>query len=923
MVHALLIALIVLAAVPAHATIFHALTFDSCRDQPSTDMFLFDPTNTLGAGDTITASTVTDVQAGNQCSLLWNASASAQWRGLPIPTPLPTPAVLNATLHAIGKTAPTTCQTVAQVTNASGVVGCFVEACPGNGENEINYQVHYNVDTNKFCSGAQSPHNDTLCTTDADCPETNPGEAQCDARILGSASFDVTDPFLLTLRQVNGTGTVNCSLRAGPAGNAPAAGKRGSATLTVGQCSGGTNTYACVQDSECDGIDTCVLTHPIAPEQFRIGVLDGDTGGSDLQYYLDSLLVYDGDAEPNWRAISLLPNGAGTEISGNWSPLVSSTNWEAVADGQTPSLDERARAPGSCGPCTTADDAEDLAIAPPPTPLPTPVLVHAVIAEVLARDKESADSDAITLDLEFAEGGPTPAPTTAAYTAFYLDAFSDDGAAAAHFNMPVLLSEVRPGDGAAWTTADLENVELRMEQTAADHTGDDGSVSAVAVSYFADVADPVVTVTVGDYGLCGGGDNDGTRCEADSDCTGAGTCDNDGEVTGCLGGDSRNDNATFHDAFVEQSPQFDNIQVCTKGGVGLGDLELDIADMLDGRATQFMACRSRFGGSGKRCDVVFIDIGANSFNGGVPLRTTDATLYGGIGQDGFCEDDGGSEQGDPCQCPNGQSGNWTHFSRPDSPGNQWCTVKGADWKNNCTTDTCTCSVDADCTYAGVAGTCGVTTPTKCDVSFLDGDGSSQKANSPGNDRQAWCVQGCDDSPQCPNGICSRNHTMSRIFQATRAIQAVIDGHSAKPVWVIPAAGPEVGSQASVAGWKFIHPQNNQYGTWLRKWAQSKSLNYVDVAAVMKHTLPNPNAKCATPNACTAAELTAKVALRDEIHPSAYQQEQWAIEYGRCGNNTDGTSDGTCDTVTTNLCTAGLINKPCTSDDNCHTYECVF
>lgn len=885
-----LIALLALiAAFPSwtHATIYTGTAWDLC-------------TNPVSAGGndgwTITGSptVTTSVEAGNGnlCGLrIAPSSGQAQSVSPPAFASSVSSARLTCRITPTASGSGSCTREVASFLGSggdwSGKAALVAMKATGSG---VTLQAYYGSTTQKVCNGSLA--DGKQCTSASDCPEARPGAAQCAvAAFAASPVMTIGQTYEFTLTQDNGSGstagTVTVGLYQGAAGDAPAVYERGTRARIVAKCSGGTNDLApCNVTSECPS-GTCSTANVVAVQRPVYG--SSDTTACAPSFTLDKCWVYDGTVIANWRWDTLQPS-SGTGTDANWSIQGAANAGLAVDDGNAPDGDTTYLYKESTG----SGSRIDVPLANPATPLPTPVV--GVIFEALAKDNETTASRTMDVRLDAYDGTNRTSGTHATT----ID-WGDDGASAAYYPIAPESYTLAP-DGGAFDVTDLQNLYVAVNRSATTHTTNSVRVTSVVAGYITQTADPTVPTVIADQ-------------------------NGDGEDTLCYFSDSTWNNDGFKNAIVAENVEADNIYFYTRDGAHIGDTAAELALAVEGSTGTFLGLEVMRGASGHRCDLLFISGTVNWFYGQQLADPTFAASLRGIGQPGFCEQQGGPQQGANCYCPtrNPKTTNLGGTPAPNiTPGKLGCINNGAFRGTPIAVlpGYCPCTTDADCTH-GMTTPGPTHSPGKCNTPspFLkycsqQGDGTAQSAvhtdpavNASAYTRRAWALPGCDNATGCSGGWCAHRAYHSDLENVVEDIKAAIAALTPSPpkiVWVVP---PHLARREDML------PGTDQtyIGLDYTRALFRRQTYFIDLASRVRQKFPEHG--CAITNACTDTE-DLDLCFRDGAHWTLGCELEAANVLDAC--STVGGSDGVC---TGTVCTSGLVGNACAANADCDIRRC--
>lgn len=916
MVTRLVIALgALLLASPAHATIYWASGFELCYPQ-ATASPTFDSNYFSGVGGNPLVTSAQPFTSGygiNRCSARFTpASGATQYWALNQGISGGVTS-LNLSCKLKVTTAGTSgLREIAAFGNAGGghfTKGMILALVPGSRLLGVQYyglSVYYGSLTQKVCSGSTAA--DRICSTLTECPAANdPNEPQCSViPIASSPQIAEGTEVAFTLTQTNGSGStagqVTGGLYQGAAGSAY---NRGSIMRTVGYCAGGSNSgNPCNVSGDCPS-STCTTTDVGSITSIYLGSSDTGSGARDFQ--LDDCVLYSGAAMPNTYI-------EGLDLAGS-SIAAASTNWGSVGSAHSCA---DGTALWNCGKDTSSPDGASSAIenssssaskptanftfATPaiPSVSPTP---KAVVIEAVAQDK-SGSGYTIQFLPQYA-GTVTPATTPAPFdpTSFA----GSGGLSDPYYQAPPSLWE------RAWTYAELAGVNLNLRKSSGG-SGDTPRVSSIVAEVVYQMANPSVPTTIPDR-------------------------DQDGEITACFVGDSTWDNIDFQNAIVANLTQPTNIYFYTRGGSRIWDAGAEWTQLLEGTSGTFLGLTVRRGAIGRTCDVVVISHFTNSWVLGSSVADPkNPTTYSGVPQAGYCEDNGGSNQGNACYCAGTFPGLTSNYSATPAvnvtPGAKYCVNTG-DFKSTCGNNyDCGCASNAGCA-TGRRTPGPLHTPSACQTNSLAGCTSAAccifsgfgdpSATALSASRIDMCAPGCLNAAGCSSGVCMRGPTMADRKSALENLQAATD---ARPT---PAATPPVGGKpvivyvapppAAINGlgsWPSVFPLANRTRDEIVRWAKATGRPYIDM---FKQFELNASLyrQCATSNGCTDDE-NVSLCFRDGVHWTIKCQQLAANVVAAALTNTPTTHDGVC---TSSVCSAGRIGDPCSGGADCDTWSLDF
>jgi hypothetical protein len=769
-------------------------------------------------------------------------------------------------------------------------------------------EAYYGAKDQLVCSGSTA--NGKVCTTVTDCPEIHPGEAQCAGSTIAiSPAIAAGDWASFTLTQDNATGglgNVTVGLYEGTAGLTPAVYNRGSAIRRVGACSSGSNLGGqCDVASDCPG-GVC-QRNVVAPTTVQLGV--SDTTACAVAYQLDDCWVYDGTVRANVRFETLTPNGTGTGTN----------EWEDKAAGTTniyTSIDESERA--GTGPANDATDyvtsgaglaqkRQTFALSNIPKPSTSPTPVAVLFSGIAQKNWSTAGR---TFDWRFEETDGIDELPHITYQINDLTNWPDDGATADYHPLWVEMFVDHPS-GNKWTTkglTDIDALQMQFDRVTASNTSQELRITSAIAEVVVQHADPPVPTHIADR-------------------------DQDGEDTVCIVGDSTWDNQDFQNRIVASLVEPTNIYFYTRGGSQIGDAAAEWTQLLEGASGTYLGVDVKRGTAGRTCDIVFVSHTDNFVHPGVSLVDPKLpTALLGVGQAGYCEDQGGANQGAACWCAtrNPLTSNAGSPGPNTTPGYLYCLNAGNFMKTPGAQGAgCACAVNADCTHGrrtpGALHTPGVCV-TASPPAICEGHVANPGVDAPPSTRDSWMVPGCLGATGCSNGVCVRfpirtelRQVMADLDAATAARPtpnpaATPAGTSGKPiiVWVIAPQAMR-GSLTQSLAWDQSYPGTDMVRNVFRSYATATGDYVIDLHARMRKSFTDR--MCATPNSCTTDE-DQQLYLRDYVHWTAAGQREAAAAITDC--LVTGGSDGVC---TGSTCTVGLIGDTCAANADCDTQRC--
>ncbi len=956
---ALIALALVLWATPVGAAVEFFSALDHCVADPSTDTNLWGTVQ--GAPSRVTSSL--DGQPGNRCAYgMSPASGSALY----VAKTTACGATCYAGFHVKLTSCPSTRRRLVSFRDTGGSKDgalVTVEADPSAPTARCILKAFYESEdlTGGECAASATMDGTEcggVCATNADCVTYNGGscngstlrcQTECDAANVDVGSTcspgtyaQITVPTnswrAVTLGQVNTTGAVQVLLYEGAVGSSY---QRGAQTRTQGKCTGGTTAgRACTTGSDCSGGGSCTTSDVVTIEEIRFGTDDTRTGA--FAWVLDSPWIDTATAQANVQVQTWAATAQDTaDANTNWAAInscVAGSQWACVNDGITVDSETTAWNNAAAAKPTIAIQFAT------PNPTPSPLAVAAV---VVAQDAASGGANSATVDLEFRAG----ASLTSAYDpdggtdGWDLEGFTGTGGTGdPYYAMPPLFSATAP-DGTSWDFTDFANMRLHVNKTAG--SGDAARITNVATSGLFRLPDPPAPTVIPDR-------------------------NRNGIDTVVLAGDSTWNQPTFHQTLASGLLEPTNLIECAVDGGTIIDVARDISvtgaanDIVETAAAMSSGwgCTSIKGTTGDTADVVLVGTWANTQHI-VSVLADPAMDTGHEGQGtgmGYCDDNGGAQQGGTCSCPLPDRA----ALMPAASRTYYCRVRGTNWKRETAFPTssnpsfgCTCSSNADCKLtAGAAD--GVCTGNVC-VPQVSGASHASVSDDPPN---AFYATGCLNAPGCTNGICLAVPNEAYLEQARTSIQAAV---AARPTntgtWVTPTPPAPTPPAATptprppVFVWALPYPplQNFRSGVdagssfptaeqkagkareELKAKAEAAGMGWVDLAACFLRDCPDKRLAAYDPGNFFLGQNTDGIdgtqtyCLKDGIHPSDVGDIVQANCIANCLTNAQGTSDGICGpsptpplpTPGTRRCTQGKVNDNCTTNADCSTYHCDF
>lgn len=910
------VGLLLLLARTADATIYWASGFEACQPSaaatPAFDSNYF--AAVAGAPLVTSANPFTSGYGVNRCSARFapGSAAASAWTITQGISGGKTSLNLSCKLKA-ANAGTSGIREVAAFNNTGGgrftrsVLLALAPASTILGVRYYTLNLYYGSTAQTICSGSTA--NDRACGTVADCPAANdPNEPQCSVIPLASSPIiaegaEVAFTMTATIGSGATAGTVTGGLYEGAAGSVY---NRGSTTRVVGYCNAGTNAnQPCNVNADCPS-SSCNLADISTITAVTLGTSDTGSGARDFQ--LDDCVLYDGTVMPNLYLEALdVASSSIAAANTNWASVGSAHScadgtalWNCVRDTSSP--DDGASSIEHSAPAANKPTAA-LAFATPaiPSTSPTP---RAVVIEAVAQDRNGS-GDTVQL-LPQINGTVTPAATPAA---FDFDSFAGSGGASdPYYLMPPSLWE------RAFTYAELATLNLAVWKRAGG-SGDTPRLSGIVASVLYQTANPAVPTTIPDR-------------------------DQDGEITACFVGDSTWDNIDFQNAVVAGLTQPTNLYFYTRGGSRIWDAAAEWTQLLEGATGTFLGLTVRRGTSGRTCDVVVISHFTNSWVlGSSAANPKNPATYGGVPQAGWCEDNGGSNQGNACYCAGtfpGLTGNYGATPAPNvTPGTKYC-VNSGDFKATCGFNSdCNCVANSGCS-TGMQTPGPLNTPATCATSALAGCTSAAcclfsgfpnaAANAPSLNRNDFCVPGCLNAAGCSSGVCARSPAESDRRDILTAVQAATDGRptpaatpplGGKPIIVYVAPPPA--HAVGLGSWPTTWPQANRTRDTVIAWAKANGRPFIDMFKQFE-THCSLYVQCATDNACTDEE-NVTLCYRDAVHWTYKAQVLVAAKVVVDAlTNAGGTHDGVC---TATVCSVGKIGDACSANAGCDTWRADF
>jgi hypothetical protein len=892
----LLLLLILLLVGRADATTYWGSTFDMCWPPTSADTNYF--AAVVGAP---TLTTQVEATTGNRCALRFTpASGSPQYvQTAPFTSTTSIRMSCRITPRSAGAGG---CQR--EVASFIGAGGDFsgksaILAMRNAGSSGVILKAYYGSLDQKTCSG--SPDLGKQCTTVAECSELRTNEAQCAVTALGLTpimNVGTTYEFLLT--QDNTTGTATVALYQGAAGLASEVFSRGSTARIAGECSGGANDLEpCNTGSECPG-GSCSTTNVPNITAIRLGSSDSTTCAP--QFDIDDCWVYNGTIRENVRLETLYPDVSPT-VDTNWDGLPAGTAYGCAddADAYKCVKDSIGATPDGNNSAIYNDNgtkptvAFNFAALSTPTPLGTPVALGIEYVAQDAASGGSAAAEVLTLAIDdHSVPGPTPTPGGEEFN--FEDFAGNGGNLETYYQAPSRYKETASNGSAL----DLTSIQaLGVDFNKVDGGGNEGRITTTAAFVVSQTANPTASTKIPDR-------------------------DGDTFKTMCLVGDSTWDNEDFQLGVVANTPEPDNIYFFTRGGSMLGDTAAEWAQLVEGTAGTYMGLSVRRGSAGRTCDVVFISHVVNTVYNNLAMSDPRLPVsWKGVGQAGYCEDQGGTDQGKPCHCPIAHPRTSQEAApAPNVTPAAWGCINSGQFLATPVfflgNFYCQCTNDAGCTY-GMRTPVPLHTPAVCNTAnplfkyCVESESGDTNVDTTPLTRTSFATTGCNDSPGCVGGRCVQRVSHAQVEDTVGEITAATAALQASPPILVWVSAPHLillDNLDSPIAFDQLVPAFDAVRRVYRRQPY-----FVDLQAYFRQRFPEHT--CASSNNCTAEE-DGNLALRDGVHWTTAGQFAAAQAIADC--LTVGESDGVC---TGNVCTAGLVGDACTDPEDCDIQSCDF
>lgn len=825
-------------------------------------------------------------------------------------------------------------------------------------ETDGSFRTYYR-DYNRECTTSNNNATECSCALDANCPaecdEANAGESKCSDSHFGETAAVTTDTwYFVGLEQDNTAGNggnVQMSLFYGLPGAVIPITTR---LKPQGVCAiGGTPdtingvAYACDETADCNGgtcdggACTCDTTGDvISVDSIAIGTDDNDGTTTGPKYYLDDIYISNTGCERlNYFLVDKYPDNVGAEDDWTAAGGTCANHANCVDDtesGSPPAIGAVGLVNGTVQSFTTTDwtfvdtctanvctlsgvacsGASDCMSTSPPVP--------AVATYAWMRD-QATGNDATTASVS--SGFRVASNTDSASPYQVLDFTSTS------FHYGSYHAREQSPANAAWETTDLTSLETLWTYSAGTCLSNcDARIDVVAVTAMFGMPDPATPGILRDR------------------------VGNDALVTVGIIGDSRI-NGPVESGEFDDLADANNILDCARGGATVGDIEDNLANIKAGSSSGYLGCEPRKGAPDHDLDAAVIDIGINSLRGmtlAAPstliLCTTNDDCYGGSAcntdancsgflctggtgfcnsnadchycqgpPQGYCMDDGGGNQGDPCWCP---KNDWWLSDESSAATDRYCTNTGAFLDTCINNPDCACATNADCPGACYTGkTCSTTcsgdgrlcsTNDDCNNYCAVGGGAGTTCAVNHSSPTSNCASGCLGSPECPNGLCVASNSLAEI---ERAYTAVIDSMAADGIAVILVLDPETepmidpfteSAQASGC-WRWYNAGIGALNAYLRdQYIEDATGNVfiVDANSYMRECCDGDIVNC----------LKSSPAL-DGAHYDGTGEACLGAIINDCLTNgaaNNAPSDGTC---TSGVCTAGKVGDTCTACDS--------
>ncbi len=798
--------------------------------------------------------------------------------------------------------------------------------------------------------------------------QQNGGTCQGGANQGATCSVDSACPSSICIA----AGSVVVSLYEGATANAQAI-QRGSATRKQGKCSGGTgaahtNGKACNVAGDCGGAGspTCSTIDVVTIEEIRFGT--DDSVAASLDYTIDALWTDNVSVLSNWRVETLQPRTeeqADSETS--WNPVGTNHSCGAetealcLKDDVSPALPDDAGSTLDHGVATRATIGIQFATPQPTSPAATPI---AVSASILGEDAASGGSSSATVDIEFFETTAYATKITNLFSSFDLENNPGTGGITdPYYTLPSLVSALAP-DGTSWDATDLTTMRLKLHKTAG--SGNSARVGTAITDVLYRMPDPILPTVIPDR-------------------------NRNGQKNVTIAGDSTWNQPALHNTLAAGLLEPTNLIECAVDGGTIGDIARDVSiagtgnDILETAATfaSGWECKAIRGSLGDTADVLIVNAWANSQH----LNSVNAdpamdTGHQGLGTGtGYCDDNGGADQGNSCSCPI-----HSHPTiRPIVPFTYYCRVRGTNWKKQVQTSFtgdqvaqaygCFCDTNADCklTSGAANGTCAaIATPTAPAATRTPGNPTPKVCGTPNFTNAAllsrvtddppntWFLPGCLSAPGCTNGLCIAVPNEAYMDQNRAAIQAAVaarptntgtlitptppaatPGPSAKPpllIWALPAS-PLQNTSITGLGVNFgmAEQKTGKAREELKARAEAASIPWIDMSACMLRDCTGKRLGAFDPGNpflgqnADGIDGNQTYCLKDSIHDSDIGDAVQGQCIINCLTNAQGVRDGICGPSPTaplptppgRRCSQGKVNDNCTANADCDTYHCDF
>lgn len=413
-------------------------------------------------------------------------------------------------------------------------------------------------------------------------------------------------------------------------------------------------------------------------------------------------------------------------------------------------------------------------------------------------------------------------------------------------------------------------------------------------------------------------------------------------------GDSLTNDPLFFSAYTALAIEPVKVYDAASGGLALGNGLKDFSQLINGLSGSTMSTVSVIGSTGSKVDAAFVFLVANTLH---PLAFQDpsaATEYGGLGQAGWCEHwtsgvGYGAQQGKPCRCP--ESSSW---SPPNILAAGTCLAKNANFGSS-SSCACTPGSTTECQLGGATPPGTITNATCTGAGACPNNFTGTSITSAAGTVE-MLTPGCSNSPDCP-GVCVATATIADMLDAKRRMEAMAAANGTKLVWVTMYPPPGTAPPSKGASWRYGAPAIAMWNAVLLAEQRATGGNWIDLGRYMLDECgevllePGGISPCIKPdpgdgihlkpplgmakyaelaNACTSNTTLAGTPNRTTDGVCAIGQPGECVS-SRCSS---GLRRGETCAVDTDCsyCSEGARGKlgaPCTSDDQCARYRCVW